>query len=224
METPAAPRGGEQASAAPIRVFIVTDHELVRQGLRELFEDEGFEIVGEGSSAAEAIRSAALLQPDIAVLDDRLPDGTGIEVCRALRSRTDPVTCLLLSGYDEDRAARATVLGGASGYVLKQVGDNTELANAVRRAARGTILIRPALRERIAERLKAAAATSLGTMTTREREVLFFMATGMTNRQIEQKLILPGQVIAGCVSSVLEGLGFARSKPAYISSDDEGLF
>lgn len=215
METPVAPQGEVQASNAPIRVFIVTDHELVRQGLRDLFEEEGFDIAGDSGSAADAIRSAEILQPDIAVLDDRLPDGTGVEVCRALRSITDQVKCLFLTGYDEDRAARATVLGGASGYVLKRVGDSTELVNAVRSAAMGTMLIRTALRERIAGRLQAVAAASSGTMTMTEREVFFYMAAGMTNRQIGQKMFLSDEVLAGCVSSVLERLGFGRSRPAY---------
>ncbi|NUP59369.1 MAG: response regulator transcription factor [Pseudarthrobacter sp.] len=211
MDTPAAPAGKAGPADRPIRIFILNDHDLVRQGLRDLLEHDGFEIAGGSGSASEAGRLIPLLRPDLAVLDDRLPDGTGIEVCRELHSTAPDVKCLILTGWDEQQAARAAVLAGASGYVLKQVGPDNELVNAIRTAATGTPLARPGLREWVAEGLHAAASASWPkTLSGRERNVLALMARGLTNPQIAQELTLPGETVAACVSSVLHALGFRR--------------
>jgi DNA-binding NarL/FixJ family response regulator len=144
-------------------------------------------------------------------LDDRLPDGTGIEVCRDLRASAPGVRCLILTGWDEQHAVRAAVLAGASGYVLKQVSDNSELLDGIRAAAAGSSLLRPGVRERIAESLYAASSASwLDSLTERERNVLAFMARGLTNQQIAQDLMVADEVVAACVSSVLQKLGFRR--------------
>lgn len=210
MDTPAAPHEHAQ-SPAPIRVFILNDHRMVRQGLGDMLEHLGFEVVGDSGSAAEAIRLIHILQPDIAVLDDRLPDGTGIEVCRDLRSAAPGVKCLILTSWDQQHAVRATVLAGASGYVLKRIGDHDALVNSIRGTAAGTPVIRPAVRERVAESLYAtASAPWLTGMTETERNVLALMARGLTNRQIGQDLMLPDATVAGHVSSVLQKLGFRR--------------
>jgi DNA-binding NarL/FixJ family response regulator len=211
METPATPTGMDWSPAQPVRVFILNDHGLVRQGLRDLLEQEGFEIAGESGSAAEAARLVPSLKPDIVLLNDQLPDGTGIEVCRYLRLAAPAVKCLMLTSWDRQHAVRAAVLAGASGYVLKQIGDNSELFNGIRSAASGGSLMGPGVRERVAESLYATASASwLAAMTMQERNVLGFMARGLTNQQIGQELALPEATVAASVSSVLEKLGFRR--------------
>ncbi|MDT0169703.1 response regulator transcription factor [Pseudarthrobacter sp. BRE9] len=211
MDTPAAPRDSLRSPAWAARIFILNDHEPVRRGLRDLLENDGFVIAGESGSAAEARHLIPILEPDLAVLDDRLPDGTGIEVCRDLRASAPGVRCLILTGWDEQHAVRAAVLAGASGYVLKQVSDNSELLDGIRSAAAGSSLLRPGVRERIAESLYAASSASwLDSLTERERNVLAFMARGLTNQQIGQDLMVADEVVAACVSSVLQKLGFRR--------------
>ena len=211
MEIPAAPLDSRRSPAWTARIFILNDHEPVRRELRDLLENDGFVIAGESGSAAEAARLIPLLEPDLAVLDDRLPDGTGIEVCRELRATAPGVRCLILTSWDEPHAVRAAVLAGASGYVLKQVRDNNQLVDAIRSAAAGSSLLRPGVRERIAESLYAASSASwLDSLSERERNVLAFMARGLTNRQIGQELMLPDEQVGGCVSSVLQKLGFRR--------------
>jgi two-component system, NarL family, response regulator DevR len=213
MHTPATPRDEFSLRSRPVRIFILNDHEPVRRGLRDLLENEGFAIAGACGSAAEASRLIPILKPDLAVLDDRLPDGTGIEVCRNLRATAPGVKCLILTSWDEQHAVRAAVLADASGYVLKQVRDNSELLNGIRAAAAGSSLFPPGVRERIAESLYAASSASwLDSLSGRERNVLAFMALGLTNRQIGQELLLPEEAVVDCVSSVLQKLGFRRRK------------
>lgn len=213
MSTPEAHGREVRPPERAVRVFILNDHKLVRQGLRDLLENEGFHIAGESGSAAEGGDLVPALKPDVAVVDDRLPDGTGIEVCRDLRDAAPEVACLILTGYDDEQAVRAAVLAGASGYVLKQIRNN-ELSSGVRSAAAGQTLIRPRVRERAAEGLRAtAAAPWMGTMTRKERDVLALITRGLTNRQIGQEMLLPDEAVKDCVSSVLEKLGFRRGSP-----------
>jgi len=211
MNTPAEIRDDFWSPVLPIRVFILNDHEMVRRGLGDLLEHVGFDVVGESGSAAEARRLIHILQPDIVILDDRLPDGTGIEVCRDLRSTAPEVRCLILTGWDEQHAVRAAVLAGASGYVLKRLGDNDALINCIRNTAAGIPPMSPAVRERVAESLYAtASAPWLKAMTRTERNVLALMARGLTNPQIGQEMALPEADVAANVSSVLHKLGFRR--------------
>ncbi|NUT72211.1 response regulator transcription factor [Pseudarthrobacter sp. C4D7] len=211
MNTRAEPPGEAWSPVQPIRVFILNDHEMVRRGLGDLLEHVGFDVVGESGSATEARRLIHILQPDIVVLDDRLPDGTGIEVCRDLRSTAPDVRCLILTGWDEQHAVRAAVLAGASGYVLKRIGDNDALINCIRSTAAGIPPIGPGLRDRVAESLYAtASAPWLKAMTRTERNVLALMARGLTNPQIGSEMLLPDADVAATVSSVLHKLGFRR--------------
>lgn len=211
MDTAAAPPDGFRSVAMPIRVFILNDHKMVRQGLSDLLEHDGFDVVGDCGSAAEASRLIHILQPDIVVLDDRLPDGTGIEVCRELRSSAPEVRCLILTSWDEQHAVRAAVLAGASGYVLKRLGDNEALVSCIRSTAAGVPPIGPGVRDRVAESLYAtASAPWLKGMSRTERHVLALMARGLTNRQIGQEMALPYEAVAAGVSSVLQKLGFRR--------------
>ncbi|MHC6231707.1 response regulator [Arthrobacter sp. MMS24-T111] len=213
METPAAPRDVFRPPASA-RIFILNDHEPVRRSLRDLLENDGFAVAGESGSAAEARRLIPSLSPDLAVLDDRLPDGTGIEVCRDLRATAPAVKSLILTSWDEQHAARAAVLAGASGYLLKQVRDHRELLNRIRSAAAGDPLFTPEIRDRVAESLYAASsALWLKSLTDMERKVLAFMARGLTNRQIGQEMRLTEDAVIASVSSVLQKLGFRRRNP-----------
>lgn len=211
MNTPAEPPNESWSASLPIRVFILNDHEMVRKGLGDLLQHVGFDVVGESGSAAEARRLIHVLQPDIVVLDDRLPDGTGIEVCRDLRSSAPEVRCLILTGWDEQHAVRAAVLAGASGYVLKRIGDHDALINCLRVTAAGIQPMGPGVRERVAESLYAtASAPWLTAMTRTERSVLALMARGLSNHQIGQELVMTEAVVGASVSAVLQKLGFRR--------------
>ena len=224
MESPLVPSNGVLTPAAPLRVFILSDLDLARQGLRDLLTDNGFEVAGESGSAVEAVRLVSLLQPDLALLDDRLTDSTGIEVCRDLRSAAPGVKCLILTGWDHEQAVRAAVLGGATGYIVKQIGDTRDLVDGIHSAAEQS-LRKPGMRERVAESLYATAtAPWLNDMTLSERKVFAFMARGLTNRQIGREMLLSEKVVRDCVSSVLEKLGFRRrSRPGTVAPLKEPL-
>ncbi|RKO25362.1 DNA-binding response regulator [Pseudarthrobacter phenanthrenivorans] len=213
MQTPAPHRNGGRSHAGSIRVFIVTGHAMVRQGLRDLFETEGIEVVGESGSAAEAAYRIPALKPDVAVLDDMLPDGTGIEVCRDIRAVDPGIRCLILASYDDEQAVRGAVLAGASGYVLKRIG-GTELVDGIRLIAAGQSLFRPGVKDLVAESLgRTATAPWMDSLAAREQEVLVLIARGLTNREVGQQMNLPETAVKNYVSSVLEKLGFRR-RPA----------
>jgi DNA-binding NarL/FixJ family response regulator len=197
-------------------VFILDDHELVRQGLRDLLEDEGFEVVGETGSAAEATRRIPALHPDISVLDGRLPDGTGIEVCRDVRSIDPDLRCLILTSYDDEQALRGAVLAGASGYVLKQIRSN-DLVDGLRRAAAGETLFEPGVEERVIEGLSEVPTDPrLASLSAQEKKVLALIGQGLTNRQIGEELFLAEKTVKNYVSSVLAKLGFERRTQAAV--------
>ena len=141
--------------ARTIRIYLLDDHEVVRRGLRDLLESEAdFEVVGESGSAREATARIPALRPDVAILDGRLPDGTGIDVCRDVRSPDPSITALILTSYDDDDALFAAIMAGAAGYVLKQVRGN-DLIDMVRRVAAGQSLIDPPLMAQVLERVRS---------------------------------------------------------------------
>ena len=215
---------GAVGERGPIRVFILDDHELVRQGLRDLLEDEGFEVVGETGSAAEATRRIPALHPDISVLDGRLPDGTGIEVCRDVRSIDPDLRCLILTSYDDEQALRGAVLAGASGYVLKQIRSN-DLVDGIRRAAAGESLFEPGIQERIIEGLtEVPTDPRLESLSAQEKKVLALIGQGLTNRQIGEELFLAEKTVKNYVSSILAKLGFERRTQAavYVTKGSAG--
>src|ERR671927_1132107 len=157
-----------------IRVFLLDDHEVVRRGLKDLFDsEEGFEVVGESGSAKDAEARIPALRPDVAVLDGRLPDGSGVDVCRSIRSVDPSIRAIILTSYDDDEALFAAIMAGASGYVLKQVRGN-ELVDGVRRVAAGQSLLDPAVTQRVLTRLREGPATDprLAGLTEQERKVL----------------------------------------------------
>jgi two-component system response regulator DevR len=213
MGVPAA-AAGVLPGPGPVRVFIVDDHELVRQSLRDVLEGEGLEVVGECWSGVEASRGILDVRPDVAVLDGRLPDGTGIEVCRNVRSVDPGVQCLILTSYDDDEALRGAVLAGAAGYALRQVRSH-DLVEAIRRAAAGESLLAPGVVERVRAGLpESPRAPGLDGLTARETEVLALIAEGLSNRQISEDLVLTEKTVQDHVSALLAKLGYARSTRA----------
>ena len=201
-----------------IKVFLLDDHEVVRRGLRELLEVEpDIEVVGESGSAAEAIRRIPALRPDVAVLDGRLPDGSGIDVCREVRSIDPNVRALILTSYDEDAALFAAIMAGASGYVLKDI-RGTDLVDAIRRVAAGQSLLDPAVTARVLERLRSGPAQDprLAGLTDQERRILDHIAEGMTNRQIGEQMFLAEKTVKNYVSSLLAKLGMQRRTQAAV--------
>jgi DNA-binding NarL/FixJ family response regulator len=201
-----------------IRVFLVDDHEIVRRGIADLLEAEAdLEVVGEAGTAAQARTRIAATKPDVAVLDVRLPDGSGIDVCREVRSTMPDVRCLILTAYDDDDALRAAVIAGASGYVLKDVRGG-KLIESVRLAAAGKNLIDPVIASRVVSQLKSTTTTDplLDGLSLRERQILALIADGLTNRQIGDRLTLAEKTVKNYVSSLLSKLGLEHRTQAAI--------
>jgi two-component system, NarL family, response regulator DevR len=193
----------------PIRVFILDDHELVRRGLTDLLTTtDDLIIVGEAGTAADALRRIPAAAPDVALLDARLPDGSGIDVCREIRSSHEKIRCLILTSYDDDEALFAAVMAGASGYLLKQIGGNS-LVEGIRQVAAGRSLLDPAVTEKLLDRLRnpVKADPLAGSLTAREREILDLIADGCTNRQIGERLFLAEKTVKNYVSGMLTKLG-----------------
>ena len=167
------------------RLFLLDDHEIVRRGLRDLFESEDMVVVGESGSAVEATNRIPALHPHIAILDGRLPDGSGIEVCRAVRSIDPTINVLILTSYDDDDALFAAIMAGAAGYVLKEV-SSSALTDAVRQVAAGRSLLDPAVTQRVLERIRRGDEVTgeLDQLTEQERKILELIAEGLTNRPI----------------------------------------
>ena len=207
-----------EALHQPIRVFLLDDHEVVRRGLRDLLESEGdIEIVGESGLAVEATSRLPALRPDVAVLDARLPDGSGVDVCRDVRSIDPSIKALILTSYDDDEALFAAILAGAAGYLLKQMGGQ-DLLDAVRRVAAGQSLIDPQLTVRVLDRLRNGPTEhpELASLTDQERKILVLIAEGLTNRQIGERLFLAEKTIKNYVSSILAKLGLERRTQAAV--------
>ncbi|HLZ36299.1 MAG TPA: response regulator transcription factor [Mycobacteriales bacterium] len=199
-----------------IRVFLLDDHEIVRRGLRDLLEVEpDIEVVGEGGSAAEALARIPAVRPDVAVLDVRLPDGNGVEVCREVRSRLPDVRCLMLTSFADDEALFDAIMAGASGYVLKQIRGN-ELVDAVRAVAAGKSLLDAGATARVLERLRHGEQRDerLAALTEQERRILELIGEGLTNRQIGQQLHLAEKTVKNYVSNLLAKLGMERRTQA----------
>jgi two-component system response regulator DevR len=201
-----------------IRVFLLDDHEVVRTGLRELLEHDGdIEVVGESGSALEAIARIPALRPDVAVLDARLPDGNGIDVCRQVRSIDPTIQGLILTSYEDDEALFAAIMAGAAGYVLKQI-RGTDLVDAVRRVASGQSMLDPAVTQRVLERIRTGveAPNELKSLTEQERRILMHVAEGLTNREIAAKMFLAEKTVKNYVSSLLAKLGLERRTQAAV--------
>jgi two-component system, NarL family, response regulator DevR len=200
---------------AAIRVFLLDDHEIVRRGLRELFDStDDFLVVGDTGSAEIAVDRIPATSPDVAVLDVRLPDGSGIEVCREIRSRHPEIACVMLTSFADDEAAYAAIVAGASGYLLKDV-RGTDLVDGVRHVAKGGSLLDPKVVARILDRLRSGVDDpELRALTPRERTILVLIADGLTNRQIGERLCLAEKTVKNYVSALLSKLGMARRTEA----------
>ena len=205
-------------SDGPIRVFILDDHELVRRGLTDLLTTTNdLTIVGEAATAADALHRIPAAAPDVALLDARLPDGSGIDVCREIRSSYPNVRCLILTSYDDDEALFAAVMAGASGYLLKQIGGNS-LLEGIRQVAAGRSLLDPAVTGKLLDRLRNPVQPDpvAGSLTAREREILDLIADGYTNRQIGERLFLAEKTVKNYVSGLLTKLGMQRRTQAAV--------
>ena len=206
------------------RVFLVDDHEIVRRGLRELLETEDdLEVVGEAGSAEEAYARIPAAEPDVAVLDVRLPDGDGVEVCREIRSQHPEIQCLMLTSFADDDALFSAIMAGAAGYLLKQI-HGPDLVDGVRRVGRGESLLDPAVTARVLERLRNRPADDeLSTLTDQERKILDLVAEGLTNRQIGERIYLAEKTVKNYVSNMLTKLGMSRrtEAAAYAARLDE---
>jgi two-component system, NarL family, response regulator DevR len=206
-----------EPSAGRITVFLLDDHEIVRRGVRQLLEAAGIVVVGESGSAAEARRRIPAVRPDVAILDSRLPDGTGIDVCRDVRSLDPRICAVILTSYDDDDALFSAILAGAAGYVLKQV-RGPDLVDAVRRVAAGQSLLDPAVTQRVLDRLRSgdSADEALARLSAQERRILACIAEGLTNRQIADRLSLAEKTVKNYVSSLLDKLGLQRRTQAAV--------
>ncbi|CAN5469702.1 response regulator transcription factor [soil metagenome] len=199
------------------RVFLVDDHEIVRRGVADLIDAErDLEVVGEAGAVAPALGRVGATRPDVVVLDVRLPDGSGIDLCRAILSKYPDMRCIMLTAYDDDEASFSAVLAGASGYVLKDIrGQN--LVESIRRVARGESLIRKGIGARVVQTLSVPAAGSTAPdLTLRERQVLELIVDGLTNRQIGERLDLAEKTVKNYVSGLLAKLGMVRRTQAAV--------
>ena len=216
----AAADGTTEAAGGPIRVFLLDDHELVRRGIKELLESEGdIVVVGESGTAAEATRRIPALRPDVAILDARLPDGSGIDVCRDVRTLDPAIKALILTSYDDDDALFAAIMAGAAGYILKQV-RGTDFIDTVRRVAQGQSMLDPSVTAQVLERVRNGPPVDqdLAALTSQEQRILQLIGEGMTNRQIAETMFLAEKTVKNYVSSLLAKLGLSSRTQAAIFS------
>ncbi|MEU9364808.1 response regulator transcription factor [Streptomyces avermitilis] len=206
------------SESGKITVFLLDDHEVVRRGVHDLLlGEDDIEVVGEAGTAADALVRIPATHPDVAVLDVRLPDGSGVEVCREIRSQNDAIKCLMLTSYADDEALFDAIMAGASGYVLKAI-RGAELLAAVRDVAAGKSLLDPVATARVLERLREGggpkADDRLAHLTEQERRILDLIGEGLTNRVIGERLHLAEKTIKNYVSSLLSKLGMQRRSQA----------
>jgi two-component system, NarL family, response regulator DevR len=201
-----------------VRVFLLDDHEIVRRGVKELLETEGdLEVVGEAGTAAEALARIPPTRPDVAVLDVRLPDGDGVQVCREIRSAHPEIQCLMLTSFADDEALFQAIMAGASGYVLKQI-KGADVVEAVRSVAAGRSLLDPSVTARVLERLRKGSEEDelLARLSPQERNILRLIADGLTNRQIAEEVHLAEKTVKNYVSNLLAKLGMERRTQAAV--------
>jgi len=211
----------EQVGRRPIRVFLLDDHEIVRRGVRDLLEtQEDITVVGEAGSAEEARNRIGIAEPHVAVLDVQLEDGTGIEVCRDVRSQHPEIHCLMLTSFADDQALLDSVMAGASGYVLKQI-RGSDLVDSVRKVAAGHSLLDAGAVKRMVDRLRSGSAPGGGDpriagLSPQERRILDLLAEGLTNREIGDRMFLAEKTVKNYVSRLLAKLGMERRTQAAV--------
>ena len=202
----------------PIRVFLLDDHEVIRRGIKDLLEDEDdIVVVGESGLADEARRRIPALRPHVAILDGRLPDGSGIDVCRDVRSVDPSIAALILTSFDDDDALFSAIMAGASGYLLKQV-RSADLVETVRQVAAGKSMLDPAVTAQVLERIRTGPKTNsaFDHLTDHERRILELIGEGLTNRQIGKEMHLAEKTVKNYVSSLLAKLGLESRTQAAI--------
>lgn len=201
-----------------VRVFLLDDHAVVRRGLRGLLEaEDDLVVVGEAGTAAEGLARIPPTKPDVAIIDVRLPDGNGVEVCREIRSSHPEIACLVLTSFADDEALFDAIMAGASGYLLKQIKEN-DLVDAIRRVAAGQSLLDPQITARVLERLRKPAEEDerMASLTDQERRILDLIAEGLTNRQIGERIFLAEKTVKNYVSNLLTKLGMDRRTEAAV--------
>lgn len=204
---------------SPLRLLVVDDHEVVRQGLVALLERrEAFQVVAEAGTVAESIEQARRHQPDIVIMDVRLPDGSGIEACRAIRAELPATRVVMLTSYPDEEAVLSAIVAGASGYLLKQI-RGRDLVAALETVGRGGSLLDPAVTERVLERIRriasgASESDEISQLTSQERKILLLVAEGKTNKEIAGEIFLSDKTVKNYVSSILAKLNLERRAQA----------
>ena len=210
-----------------IRIMIVDDHEVVRSGLKAILEpEEDLEVVGEASSGSESLQKVPLLEPHLVLMDVRMEEMSGIEACRLIKSANPQVNVLMLTSFSEEEAVMASIMAGASAYLLKNVG-RSELIRAIRAVAAGQNLLDPAVTRKVMERLAKLSAREeereVETLSDREKEVLALVARGSTNKEIAEKLVISEHTARNHVSRILDKLGLSRRSEAATFAAQHGL-
>jgi DNA-binding NarL/FixJ family response regulator len=205
-------------SEPQLDLLIVDDHEVVREGLAALLgRRSGFRVVAQAGSVAEAVAQAARFQPDLVVMDVRLPDGSGIEACREIRAARPETRVVMLTSYPDEEAVLSAILAGASGYLLKQI-RGRDLISALEQVAGGASLLDPAVTEKVLERVRMAArgtaTDELADLTAQERKILLLVAEGKTNKEIAAEVYLSDKTVKNYVSSILSKLDLQRRTQA----------
>ncbi|MFM2105316.1 MAG: hypothetical protein RL338_348, partial [Chloroflexota bacterium] len=208
----------EGSVARPLRLVVVDDHEVVRQGLVSLLDRrEGFQVVAEAGSVAEALEACRKFQPEIVVMDVRLPDGSGIEACRELRSELPETRVVILTSYPDEEAVLSAIIAGASGYLLKQIRAR-DLVAALESVGRGESLLDPAVTEKVLDRVRRIATGAytdeIAQLTQQEQKILALVAEGKTNKEIAADVFLSDKTVKNYVSSILSKLNLERRAQA----------
>jgi two-component system response regulator DevR len=204
--------------ARPLRLLVVDDHEVVRQGLVSLLERrEHFQVVAEAGTAAEAVEMARKFEPDLVVMDVRLPDGSGIEACREIRAEFPATRVVILTSYPDEEAVLSAIIAGASGYLLKQI-RGRDLISALESVGRGESLLDPAVTEKVLDRVRRIATGTytdeMAQLTQQEQKILLLVAEGKTNKEIAAEVFLSDKTVKNYVSSILSKLNLERRAQA----------
>jgi DNA-binding NarL/FixJ family response regulator len=208
----------DQIEARPLRLLVVDDHEVVRQGLVSLLERrEHFQVVAEAGTAAEAVEMARKFEPDLVIMDVRLPDGSGIEACREIRAEFPGTRVVILTSYPDEEAVLSAIIAGASGYLLKQI-RGRDLVSALESVGRGESLLDPAVTEKVLDRVRRIATGTytdeLAQLTQQEQKILLLVAEGKTNKEIASEVFLSDKTVKNYVSSILSKLNLERRAQA----------
>jgi two-component system response regulator DevR len=208
----------DQIDARPLRLLVVDDHEVVRQGLVSLLDRrEHFQVVAEAGTAAEAVEMARKFEPDLVVMDVRLPDGSGIEACREIRAEFPATRVVILTSYPDEEAVLSAIIAGASGYLLKQI-RSRDLVSALESVGRGESLLDPAVTEKVLDRVRRIATGTytdeMAQLTQQEQKILLLVAEGKTNKEIATEVFLSDKTVKNYVSSILSKLNLERRAQA----------